>query len=223
MKKIRRDSIISLLALSALFTSCASAQKETTSVEKKRGGVTVIHHRSRTSYGARDRIEAINAKGVLTEAEVKVFDVGRLPDGHGGMREASRFYRIVKSSTFDLRLPPKSGNTASGPKTVFTPPNYSPPPNDQRVDDAVADAKAAKKTLDEQQVKLAQQINKDNALRGQLEAQIDANQRLADQLKAAFDTQKQAKQGNAQQTDAQKAAEGAADSLEDWGKQVGNP
>lgn len=221
MTKIKRDSIISFLALCALFTSCASAQKETISVEKKSGGVTVVHHRSRTSYGARDRIEAISPKGVVTQAEVKVFDVGRLPDGHGGMREASRYYRIVKSSTFDLRLPPKSGNTASGPRTVFTPPNYSPPPNDQRVDDAVADAKEAKRILDEQQKKLAQQINEDNALRGQLETQIDANQRLADQLRAAFNTQKAAKP--APETDAQKAAEGAADSLADWGKQVGNP
>jgi hypothetical protein len=81
----------------------------------------------------------------------------------------------------------------------------------------------AKAKLDEQQKVLAEQINRDNVLRGQLETQIDNNQRLADQLKAAFDTQKQAKQGNARQTDAQKAAEGAADSLEDWGKQVGNP
>jgi hypothetical protein len=46
---------------------------------------------------------------------------------------------------------------------------------------------------------------------------------LADQLKAAFDTQKQAKQqANPPETDAQKAAESAADGLADWGKQVGN-
>jgi hypothetical protein len=193
MKKIKRDSIISFLALCALFTSCASAQKETITVEKKKGGVTVVHHRSKTSYGARDRIEAINARGVLTQAEVKVYDVGRMPDGHGGMREAGRYYRIVKSPTFDLRLPPKSSNLASGPKTIFTPPNYSPPPNDQRVDDAVESARQAKAKLDEQQKVLAEQINKDNVLRGQLERQIDNNQRLADQLKAAFDTQKAAK------------------------------
>src|SRR5271165_4814257 len=111
---------------------------------------------------------------------------------------------------------------ASGPKTVFTPPNYSPPPNDQRVDDAVESARQAKAKLDEQQKVLAEQINKDNALRGQLETQITANQLLADQLKAAFDTQKQVKrQDNAPETDAQKAAEGAADGLADWGKQVG--
>ena len=132
MTRINRDSIISFLALCALLTSCASAQKETITVEKKKGGVTVVHHRAKTSYGARDRIEAINAKGVVTQAEVKVYDVGRMPDGHGGMREAGRYYRIVKSPTFDLRLPSKSSNLASGPKTVFTPPNYSPPPNDQR-------------------------------------------------------------------------------------------
>jgi hypothetical protein len=221
MKKIKRDSIISFLALCALFTSCASAQKESISVEKKKGGVTIVHHRAKTSYGARDRIEAINAKGVVTQAEVKVYDVGRMPDGHGGMREASRYYRIVKSSTFDLRLPAKSGNTASGPKTVFTPPNYSPPPYDQRVDDAVESARQAKAKLDEQQRILAAQIDKDNVLRGQLETQISANQLLADQLKAAFNTQKAAKL--APETDAQKAADGATDSLENWGKQVGNP
>jgi hypothetical protein len=86
MTRINRDSIISFLALCALFTSCANAQKETITVEKKKGGVTVVHHRAKTSYGARDRIEAINAKGVVTQAEVKVYDVGRMPDGHGGMR-----------------------------------------------------------------------------------------------------------------------------------------
>ena len=40
MTRIKRDSIISFLALCALFTSCASAQKETITVEKKKGGVT---------------------------------------------------------------------------------------------------------------------------------------------------------------------------------------
>jgi hypothetical protein len=89
------------------------------------------------------------------------------------------------------------------------------------VDDAVESARQAKAKLDEQQKVLAEQINKDNVLRGQLETQIDNNQRLADQLKAAFDTQKAAKP--APETDAQKAAEGAADTLADWGKQVGNP
>ncbi len=76
MTRVNRDSIISFLALGALFTSCASAQKETITVEKQKGGVTVVHHRAKTSYGARDRIEAINAKGVVTQAEVKVYDVG---------------------------------------------------------------------------------------------------------------------------------------------------
>jgi hypothetical protein len=147
-----------------------------------------------------------------------------MPDGHGGMREAGRYYRIVKSPTFDLRLPSKSSNLASGPKTVFTPPNYSPPPNDQRVDDAVESARQAKVKLDDQQRILASQIDKDNVLRGELETQISANQVLADQLRAAFNTQKQPKQqGNPPETDAQKAAENAADSLTDWGKQVGNP
>jgi hypothetical protein len=221
MTKIKPDSIINFLAFCALFTSCASAQKESISVEKKKGGVTIVHHRARTSYGARDRIEAINAKGVVTQAEVKVYDVGRLPDGHGGMREASRYYKIVKSSTFDLRLPAKGSNTASGPKTVFTPPNYSPPPNDQRVDDAVESAKASKAKLDDQQKVLAAQIERDNVLRGQLETQISANQLLADQLKAAFNTQKA--KPDATPTEAQKAAEGATDSLATWGKQVGNP
>src|SRR5580700_10862019 len=112
-----RNSTISLLMLSALFSSCASAQKETVTSEKKKGGVTLIHHRSKTSYGARDRIEAINSKGVVSLAEVKVYDVGRLPDGHGGMREAGRYYQIVKSPAFDLRLPQKGNNLASGPKT----------------------------------------------------------------------------------------------------------
>jgi hypothetical protein len=216
-----RNSTISLLALSVLFTGCA-AQKETVTSEKKKGGVTVIHHRSKTSYGARDRIEAINAKGVVSLAEVKVYDVGRLPDGHGGMREAGRYYQIVKSPAFDLRLPQKGNNLASGPKTIFTPPNYTAPPNDQRVDDAVADAREAKRRLDEQQAKLSEEIAQVNVKKGELQNQIDRTQQIADQLRASFNTERKPKK-EGPQTEAEKAAEGVgADNLADWGRQVGN-
>jgi hypothetical protein len=213
-------SLLSLLTLSALFSSCASAQKETVTSEKKRGGVTVIHHRSKTSYGARDRIEAINSKGVVSLAEVKVYDVGRLPDGHGGMREAGRYYQIVNSSSFNLALPQKSGNLASGPKTIFTPPNYTAPPNDQRVEDALADAREAKRKLDEQQAKLAEEIAQFNVKKGELQNQIERTQQIADQLKASFNTETKPKK-EGPKTEAEKAAESvSADNLADWGRQV---
>ena len=216
-----RNITISVLALSAALISCA-AQKETTKIDKKKNGVTVVHHISKAKGYARDRMVGIDSKGaVVSQAEVKVFDVGRLPDGHGGMREASRYYQIVHSPTWDLRLPKKGNDLASGSKTIFTPPNYPEPPNDQRVNDAVADAQEAKRKLDEKAGQLSQSIDQTNVLKGELQDQIDRTQQLANQLKAAFHTEPPKPKS---ETDPEKAAVNiGTDSLGDFGKQVGNP
>ena len=215
---ILRNLGISVLAV-CLIAGCANQPHESLSVEHK-GKVTIVHHRSRTANGARDKIEAISPNGVVSQAVVEVYDIGRLPDGHGGMNEAHRYYRVAQTPTFDLRLPSKSSTRASGPKTVFTPPNYSPAPKDQRINDAVAEAKEAKAKLDEARKNIEKRLAEDNNLRGQLQEVKDQNQQLTDQLAAAMNTPKREKP--APETDAQKAAESttAVSDLQKWGQQV---
>jgi hypothetical protein len=55
-------------------------------------------------------------------------------------------YRVAQSSHPLLMLP--KGTHSSGPKTVYTPPNYTPMPNDQRINDAIVETKKAKDKLE---------------------------------------------------------------------------
>jgi hypothetical protein len=71
---------------------------------------------------------------------------------------------------------------------VYTPPNYVPPPKDQRINDAITQAKQAKAELEAAAKKVADRLKEDNNLRGELPAQIDENQRLQDQINAGFAT-----------------------------------
>src|SRR5271163_2092744 len=152
---IRRNLSISFLGLALLFSGCAA--KEQTYWEKKKGTI-IVHHVRRTSNGTRDRTESLTANTV-TPAEVHVYDLGRMPDGNGGMHEAHRYYRVVQSERFDVRLPAEgSVRLSKGPKSAFTPPNYSPPPKSQRINDALAEAKEAKDKLDEARGKIEQQL-----------------------------------------------------------------
>lgn len=202
--RINRITSFSLLAL--CFAGCAT--KETVTTEKH-GQKTIIHHKRRVANGSIDRIEAVDAKGIVTQAEIHVFDVGRLPTGNGGMSEAHRVYQVVQDSHFILSLPKK---VSSGPRTVYTPPNYVPPPEDQRINDAITEAQKAKKKLDDKAKELQDQIAKDNNLRGELNDQITEAQALQDKLTAqlhgAMDTPKHTV------NDAQKAAESE---LQVWG------
>jgi hypothetical protein len=211
---------ISIFSL-ALLAGCASAP-ESVSVEH-RGKVTIVHHRSRSGKGAIDRIDAIAANGTVTQATIHVYDLGRMPDGNGGMHEAHRYYQVTQSEHFDLRQPAKSSRSASGPRTVYMPPNYSAPPRDQRINDAVAEAKQAKQKLDEARANIDKQLANDNNLRGELQTVEDENQRLRDQISASMNTPQHG-QKPAAETDAQKAAESATsiDSLTQWGQKLGN-
>jgi hypothetical protein len=86
-----------------------------------------------------------------------------------------------------LRLPAKgSVRVSRGPKTAFTPPTYSPPPQSQRINDAVADAMEAKNQLDKARGKIDEQLVNDNNLRGELQALAEQNQRLQDQVNTAL-------------------------------------
>jgi hypothetical protein len=176
--------------------------------------VTIVHHRSRTSTGLVDRIDTLSPNGVVSRAEFHVYDVGRLPSGDGGMDEAHRCYRVVQSDHLDLRLPP-SGVQPTGPKTVFTPPNYSRPPKDQRINDAVSEANKAKEKLQAAERQVEQRLNEDNNLRRQLQDQIDENERLRAQIEAGMSTKHG---GQSAQTDAEKAAQAAVDPLVQWGQ-----
>lgn len=198
-----------ILGISVLVLAGCATLHEEVSVEKK-GKVTVVHHRRRVAGGTVDRIEAINARGVISQAEVHVYDVGRLPDGHGGMHEAHSYYRVVQDSYPSLKLP---GKVSAGPRTIYTPPTYSPPPKDQRINDSVASAQQAKEKLDSAVQDVQKRIADDNNLRGELQNQMDENQRLQDKLNAAMNTPVH----QAPPTEAQKAAEDVA-KLSVWGK-----
>jgi hypothetical protein len=202
MKKIALVLSISVLA------GCVTPHEEVTT--EKKHGVTVIHHRSHRTNGTVDRIEAIDSRGVVTQAEVHVYDVGRLPDGHGGMHEAHKFYKVIQDSYPNLRLPKK---VTAGPRTVYTSPTYSPPPRDQRINDAVASAKEAKEKLDKATEDVQKRLAEDNNLRGELQIQSDKIQELQDQLNAAMNTPSHKPQPP---TEAQKAADDAV-KLSVWG------
>jgi len=192
---------ISLVTLAG----CATGP-EAVSVEKHKG-VIVVHHRRHISNGAVDRIEAISASGAYSQAEIHVYDVGRLVDANGNVHEAHRIYRTVQSLRPNLMLP----------RNTHPAPNYTPPPKDQRINDAIAEAKAAKERLDAAAKKIESRVAEDNALRGELQTQIEQNQQLRDQLNAAMNTPKHEAPGHA---DAEKAAQSGVDSLAAWGKQV---
>ena len=208
MKIKHLSFIISALALAGCATH------EDVSVEKHKG-VTLVHHRRHTSNGAVDRIEAVSASGVYSQAEIHVYDVGRLLDSSGNVQEAHRMYRVVQSSQPNLMLP--RNTHPSGPRTAFTPPNYTPPPKDQRITDAVAGAYRAKEKLEAATKEVQSRLEQDNVLRGELKDQIDENERLRDQLNAGMNTPKHQPPP---QSDAEKAAQSSVDQLAAWGKQV---
>ena len=121
-------------------------------------------------------------------------------------------YRVAQSSHPVLTLP--KATHPSGPRTVYTPPNYAPPPKDQRITDAVAEANKAKEKLEAAERQVQERLNQDNNLRGELQAQIDENERLKAQIEAGMSA---AKHNQPAQSDAEKAAAAAVDPLVEWG------
>jgi hypothetical protein len=214
MIKMKLNHLTLAISLPAVLAGCATGPESVT-VEKHKG-ITVVHHRRHTANGgAVDRIEAISASGAYSQAEIHVYDVGRLVDSSGNVQEAHRMYRVVQSGRPNLMLPRKIHPT--GPRTVFSPPNYTPPPNDQRITDAVTEANKAKEKLEAATKEVQSRLEQDNVLRGELQDQIDENQRLRDQLNASMNTPKNEAPA---QSDAEKAAQSSMDQLAAWGKQV---
>jgi hypothetical protein len=215
---IHRNLPISFLVAGLCLAGCAANQPESTSVEHK-GKLTIVHHRRRVGNGAVDRIEAINAKGVVTTAEVHVYDVGRYVDGSGNIHEAHSVYRVVQSQRPNLMLP---RTVSGGPRSIYAPPNYVPPPNDQRINDAVAEAEQAKQRLDDATKRLNERLAQDNALARQLGDAQAANASLQEQLDASMAAKQ--KSNPAPETDAEKAAQDATavNALKAWGQNVSN-
>ena len=206
---------ISLAVVS--MAGCASTPESVTTEHK--GKVTIVHHRRRTNNGLVDKIEAINRNGIVTQAEVHVYDIGRLPHGQYGMDEAHRYYRVVQSQGLNLMLP--QGTHPTGPRTVYTHPNYVPPPKDQRITDAIAQAKEAKEKLEAAARQVEDRLKEDNNLRGELQAQIAENQRLQEQINAGFATpQRSPTPRPTPLSDVEKAAQAAVDPLIQWGQKV---
>lgn len=204
---------ISLVVCVIAASSCAATHEKT--YWEKKGGKVIIHHVRHTPKGEADRTEMLTSKP-MTPDEIHVYDLGRIPDGNGGMHEAHRYFRVVQDEHYDLRLPAADKLKPTGPKTVFTPPTYQKPPESQRINDAVAEVNQAKDKLDEARGKAEQQLATDNSLRGELQNQIDENQRLHDQLSAAMSTP----QKTAPQSDATKAGQTVGDPLAEWGNKV---
>jgi hypothetical protein len=177
MKKTMKIRIGFITSFAAVVTlaGCSTTHQESVSWEKKKG-VTIVHHRSRTSSGLVDRIDALGKNGVVSRAEIHIYDVGRYVDSNGNMHEAHQIYRVAQSSHPILSLP--KGAQPTGPRTVFAPPNYTLPPKDQRINDAVAEAQRAREELEAAKKQVQARLDQDNNLRGELQAQIGENERL---------------------------------------------
>jgi hypothetical protein len=213
--------ISSVLLLGLCVSSCAN--NEQTYWEKGKKGTIIVHHVRHTPNGTRDRTERLTSNAIRP-AEVHAYDLGRMPDGSGWMHEAHEYYRVVQDETFDLRLPGEGNVRVSrGPKTVLTPPTYTPPPKSQRINDAVADAIDAKNKLDAERGKIDQQILDVNSQRGEIEALAAQYQQLQQQVNAAFGTTGQAPVAGASPTPATgpgQAGAQAVDPLAQWGQRV---
>jgi hypothetical protein len=215
MKINRQIFGVGLLGVGLCVSSCASTEQ--TYWERGKKGTIIVHHIRKVNGGSRDRTERLTSTAIRP-AEIHAYDLGRLPDGNGGMHEAHEYYRVVQSETFDLRLPAEgSVRVSRGPKTVLTPPTYSPPPQSQRINDAVADAMEAKRKLDEARQKIDEQLA--------LEVS-EQNQRLQDQVNNALAMGKAAPAASpspasaAAQAGAQAGSQ-ATDPLAQWGQKVG--
>jgi hypothetical protein len=156
---------------------------------------------------------------VRTPDEVHVYDVGRMPHGQGGMDEAHQYYRIEQSAHWDLRLPSKK-TASTGPRGPFYPPTYQPPPNDQRVRDAVnaADqerlrAEEAKRNFEAATGEVRQRLQEDNQLKDALREQLETNRKLREQLE----------QIKPKASPSPSQSSSSTDALKQWGDQLNRP
>ena len=152
---------------------------------------------------------------VRTPDELHVYDVGRMPHGQGGMDEAHQYYRIEQSAHWDLRLPSKK-TASTGPRGPFYPPTYQPPPNDQRVRDAVnaADqerlrAEEAKRNFEAATGEVRKRLQEDNQVKDALREQLEINRKLREQL-----------EGKPKASPSPSQSSSSTDALKQWGEQL---
>lgn len=219
-----------IISAAVCLVGCANQHPVTYWEKTKKSNKIVVHHVSRSFGRVHDRTEELTAK-VVTPSEIHVYDVGRLPDGNGGMSEAHRYFRVVQSEHFDLRLPEtgknwKYGPKPTGPKRLFYAPTYTPPPKSERITDAVnreqekerqaedatRQAQSAKQQLEDEANKVKDRLNEDNNLRGELQNQLEVNQQLREQIERGFAAPSQAP--------ATTSPPQPNDSLSVWGTQV---
>jgi hypothetical protein len=153
--------------------------------------------------------------------EVHAYAIGRLPNGEGGMDEAHLYYRIEESAHWDLRLPAKRQATVltTGPKEVFYPPTYQPPPNDQRVRDAMAAADQARLAAEQAQRNfesatddIHKKLQEDNQLKDEIQELLKQNQQLKEQLQGG--------QGRTTPSPTPTNSNAPQEPLKDWGNHL---
>lgn len=222
---MRQFGLVTSFAL--CLVGCANQAPVTYWEKNKKTNKIVVHHVTRSFGRVHDRTEELSAK-VVTPSEIHVYDVGRLPDGNGGMSEAHRFYRVVQSERFDLRLPEtdknwKYGPKPTGPKKSFYAPTYTPPPQSERITDAAnraqekeRQAQEAKKQLEDATGKIKERLNDDNNLREELQNELEANEELKRQIDKGVDGSFSAHHAPATSATPQRAN----DPLAQWGTQI---
>jgi hypothetical protein len=153
--------------------------------------------------------------------EVHAYAVGRLPNGEGGMDEAHLYYRIEESAHWDLRLPakPQAVRLVTGPRDVFYPPTYQPPPNDQRVKDAMAAADQARLAAEQAQRNfesatddIHKKLQEDNQLKDEIQKLLKQNQQLREQS--------QGSQGRTTPSPTPSNSNAPGEPLKDWGNHL---
>jgi hypothetical protein len=152
--------------------------------------------------------------------EVHAYAIGRLPNGEGGMDEAHLYYRIEQSADWDLRLPNhrQAAKLVTGPREVFYPPTYQPPPNDQRVRDAMAAADQARLAAEQAQRNfesatddIHKKLQEDNQLKDEIQELLKQNQQLREQLGG---------QGRTTPSPSPSKSNAPQEQLKDWGNHL---
>jgi hypothetical protein len=153
--------------------------------------------------------------------EVHAYAIGRLPNGEGGMDEAHLYYRIEQSAHWDLRLPSnrQAAKLVTGPKEIFYPPTYQPPPNDQRVRDATAAADQARLAAEQAQRNfesatedIHKKLQEDNQLKDEIQELLKQNQQLREQLQGG--------QGRTTPSPSPTNSNTPQEPLKDWGNHL---
>jgi hypothetical protein len=144
--------------------------------------------------------------------------MGRTVNKDGDLVEAHREHRVVQSAHWNLNFPWFHKNQPTqGPKSVYLPPNYKPIPNDQRINDMLAEMQKAKEDLQAATAQVKQRLAADNPLLAQIaQQQQQEKEDLRQKLNAALGLNQESQPSSPSvpgpQSPAAKAGEAAANS-----------